>query len=71
MATTDDTNAVDSDKDEADGWKTPTLNAEQAFESAHLLKEFMFAYPRYFSGKILHCVDEIASRCSSMAAENK
>jgi hypothetical protein len=25
----------------------------------------------YFSGKILHCVDEIALGCSSMAADNK
>jgi hypothetical protein len=71
MVTLDHTNAVDSDEDEADEWKPPTLNTEQAFESARLLKEFLFACPRYISGKILHCVDEIASGCSSMAAENK
>jgi hypothetical protein len=68
--TTDHTNAVDSDEDEADEWKPPTLNAEQALENARLLKKFMCAYPRYFSGKVLHCVDEIASGCSSMGAEN-
>jgi hypothetical protein len=71
MVTTDHTNAVDSEQDEADEWKPPTLNGEQDFESARFLKEFMFAYPRYFSGKVLHCVDEIASGCSSMSAENK
>jgi hypothetical protein len=71
MVTTDHTHAVDSDEDEADEWKPPTMNTEQAFESARLLKEFMFAYPKYIRGKVLHCVDEIASGCSSMAAENK
>jgi hypothetical protein len=68
MVTTDHRNAVDSDEDE---WKPPTLNAQQAFESARLLKDFMLTYPRYFSGNVLHCVDEIASGCSSMAAESK
>jgi hypothetical protein len=71
MVTTDHTNAVDSDEDEEDEWKHPTLNAEQAFERARLLTEFIFAYPRYVSGKVLHCVDEIASGCSSMSAKNK
>jgi hypothetical protein len=54
MVSIDHTNAVDSDDDEKEEWKPPTLNAGQAFESAHLLIELMFAYPRYFSGNVLH-----------------
>jgi hypothetical protein len=51
MVTTDHSNAVYSEEDEADEWKPPTLNAEQAFESARLLKEFMLTYPRYFQAR--------------------
>jgi hypothetical protein len=42
VMTTDHTEAVDSDEDEADEWQSPALNAEQAFQSARVLKEFMF-----------------------------
>jgi hypothetical protein len=36
--TTDHTETVDSDKDEADEWQHPALNAEQTLESARMLK---------------------------------
>jgi hypothetical protein len=39
----DQMEVVDSDEDEADEWQPPALNAEQAFASARMLKEFMFS----------------------------
>jgi hypothetical protein len=44
MVTTDHTNAADTDTHESDEWKPLTLHAEQAFESARLLKYFIFVY---------------------------